>query len=57
MWKPPLREPDPESTFHERLRAAGKLAKLALTAAMRNLLVTLNAMLKHGTAWNAHRPA
>jgi transposase len=43
--------------FYERLRAAGKPAKLALTAAMRKLLVIINAMLKHGTAWNAHRPA
>ena len=31
---------------------AGKARKLALTAAMRKLLVILNAMLRDGTAWN-----
>jgi transposase len=37
--------------FHQRLREAGKPAKLALTACMRKLVVTLNAMLRTGTAW------
>jgi len=37
--------------FYERLRAAGKPAKLALTACMRKLVVMLNAMLRTGTAW------
>jgi transposase len=37
--------------FYERLRQAGKPAKLALTACMRKLVVTLNAMLRTGTAW------
>src|SRR4051794_29307099 len=37
--------------FYERLRAAGKPAKLALTACVRKLVVTLNAMLRTGTAW------
>jgi transposase len=37
--------------FYERLRRAGKPAKLALTACMRKLVVTLNAMLRTGTAW------
>jgi transposase len=37
--------------FYERLRRAGKPAKLALTACMRKLIVTLNAMLRTGTAW------
>jgi transposase len=32
--------------FHSRLRSAGKCPKMALTACMRKLLVTLNAMLK-----------
>ncbi len=32
--------------FYRRLRAAGKPAKVALTAAMRKLLLTLNAILK-----------
>lgn len=37
--------------FYARLRAAGKSAKVALTACMRKLLVTLNAMLKSGQPW------
>jgi transposase len=37
--------------FYERLRAARKPAKLALTACVRKLVVTLNAMLRTGTAW------
>ena len=39
------------AAFHERLRRAGKPAKLALTARMRKLVVTLNAMLRTNTAW------
>ncbi len=37
--------------FYLRLRSAGKAPKVALTAAMRKLLVILNAMLKHRTPW------
>ena len=37
--------------FYQRLLAAGKPKKLALTACMRKLLVILNAMLKHGSPW------
>src|SRR5919202_3199762 len=37
--------------FYERLRRAGKPAKLALTACVRKLVVVLNAMLRTGTAW------
>ena len=37
--------------FYERLRRAGKPAKLALTACMRKLVVVLNAMLRTDTAW------
>jgi transposase len=37
--------------FYRRLRRAGKPAKLALTACMRKLVVTLNAMLRTHTAW------
>ena len=37
--------------FYTRLRAAGKVPKVALTACMRKLLTILNAMLKHGTPW------
>ena len=38
--------------FYQRLRAAGKLPKVALTACMRKLLTILNAMLKQQTRWN-----
>ena len=41
----------PIAAFYERLRRAGKPSKLALTACMRKLVVTLNAMLRTGTAW------
>ena len=37
--------------FYQRLLAAGKPKKVALTACMRKLLVILNAMLKHGLPW------
>jgi len=37
--------------FYQRLRQAGKPAKVALTACMRKLLTILNAMLKHMTPW------
>ena len=38
--------------FYARLRAAGKAPKVAITAAMRKLLVTLNAMVRDGKPWN-----
>ncbi len=38
--------------FYQRLRGAGKLPKVALTACMRKLLTILNAMLKHQQRWN-----
>ena len=38
-------------TFYQRLLAAGKAKKLAITACMRKLLVILNAMLRDGTPW------
>ena len=37
--------------FYQRLLAAGKPKKLALTACMRKLLVILNSMLRHRSAW------
>jgi transposase len=37
--------------FYQRLRGAGKPAKVALTACMRKLLVILNTMLKEGRCW------
>jgi len=38
--------------FYSRLRQSGKPAKVALTAAMRKLLLILNAMLKTQTPWS-----
>lgn len=37
--------------FYQRLLAAGKPKKLALTACMRKLLVILNSMVKHDSPW------
>jgi transposase len=42
--------------FYQRLRATGKSAKVALVAAMRKLLLILNAMLKTKTAWSPPCP-
>jgi transposase len=39
------------ATFYARLRAAGKSAKLAITARMRKLLTILNAMLRDSRPW------
>ncbi len=44
-------------TFYQRLRAAGKPAKVALTACMRKLLTILNAMVKYNSPWNPERTA
>lgn len=38
--------------FYERLRLAGKLHKVAITACMRKLLVILNTMIKNHTCWS-----
>ncbi len=38
-------------SFYQRLLAAGKPKKVALTACMRKLLTILNAMLKHRSPW------
>ena len=45
-WNPPLRE------FADRLEAAGKPKKVILIAVARKLLITLNAMLRDGVAWD-----
>lgn len=37
--------------FSQRLRAAGKVAKVALIACMRKLLTILNALVTHQTPW------
>lgn len=39
-------------SFYQRLRTAGKTAKVALTACMRKMLTTLNAIMKHRVPWN-----
>jgi transposase len=41
--------------FYQRLRAAGKPTKVALTACMRKLLTILNAMARDGVAWQPTR--
>lgn len=38
--------------FYIRLKAAGKLPKVALVACMRKLLTLLNAMVRDGTEWD-----
>jgi transposase len=43
--------------FYDRLAAAGKATKLALTAATRKLLVILNAILTDGQPWRAPQSA
>lgn len=40
--------------FYARLRAAGKVKKVALTACMHKLLLILNAMVKHRTPWETN---
>jgi transposase len=45
-YNPPLR------AFYRRLRAAGKAVKVAQVAAMRKLLVTLNAMVRDNRSWD-----
>jgi transposase len=43
---------NPQSkAFYERLRAAGNVTKVALTACMHKCLTMLNAMLKPRTPW------
>ena len=45
-WNPVVRN------FYQRLLAAGKPKKLALTAGMRKLLLIFNCMVKTGKHWN-----
>ena len=42
--------------FYQRLLAAGKPKKLALTACMRKLLIMLNSMAKTGKHWDPITP-
>ena len=46
-WNPVIK------TFYERLRAAGKPVKVALTACMHKLLTILNAIMKSDRPWQA----
>ena len=43
-------------TFYQRLLAAGKPKKLALTACMHKLLTIINAVIKSGKPWQAGYP-
>jgi transposase len=49
----PLRSLMTNRTFYDRLRRAGKPFKVAITACMRKLLTTLNAMIHNSTRWNS----
>ena len=42
-------------SFYQRLRAAGKPAKVALVACMRKLLTILNVMVRENTPWRSHQ--
>lgn len=42
-------------TFYHRLRGAGKSGKVAVTACMRKLLITLNAVVARGSKWEPRR--
>jgi len=44
-WNPVLK------VFHNRLKAAGKLPKIALVAVMRKMITTLNAMVRDDVVW------
>ncbi len=50
-WNPVFRD------FYQRLLAAGKPKKLALTACMRKLLIILNNMVKSGRHWDSQTTA
>ena len=41
---------------YDRLRNAGKLAKVALTAVMRKLIVLADALLKDDRTWSPAKP-
>lgn len=45
-WNPVIRQ------FYQRLCAAGKAKKVAITACMRKLLLILNSMLKNNSSWS-----
>jgi transposase len=43
--------------FASGLRARGKPFKVVITAVMRKLIVTLNAIVRDGEPWNHPKPA
>jgi len=47
-----IRRKLPLGATYQRLRAAGKPAKVAIVATMRKLLVILNAIMRDKTAWH-----
>ncbi len=49
-----IRANAPIRQFYQRLRAAGKPAKVAIVACMRKILIILNAMVRTNTRWNEH---
>ncbi len=51
-----VRHNPPIRVFYQRLLAAGKPKKVALTACMRKLLIILNAMMRKGAPWSAMLP-
>jgi len=57
VFGPPILRPPSLRDFYQRLIAAGKAKELALTAAMRKLLVILNAILRDRQPWRAPQPA
>ena len=49
-WNPVIQ------TYYQRLRAAGKAAKVAITAVMRKLLILANALIRDDRKWAETAP-
>ena len=47
QWNPQIK------TFHNHLKQQGKLPKVVITAAMRKIIVTLNAMIRDDKWWQS----
>ena len=47
QWNPQIK------TFHNHLKQQGKLPKVVITAAMRKIIVTLNAMIRDDKRWQS----
>lgn len=54
-WSASKHDPD-LSPFYQRVVAAGKPKKVALTATIRQLIVMSNAVEARGTQWQPERP-